>query len=547
MRFLLLAGSLSVLACTGTVSAPFEPIAAKAPGASPGGAPGGTQGQGAVGSLPVVYRAAGIRRLSQKEVEVATAAVLGIPSTDLATAMGTDVRQGGFTRNSDQRVSSVQADALWQSAQALARQAVSQSLATLAPCATANGSETCASAFITRFASQAFRRPVTPAEQAGLLTVYRAGRDGATYAAGIELVIAAVLQSASFLYVTELGTEPTSDGLVQLTGEEIATSLSLLLTGVPADKTLLEAGRAGALNDPAERVKAARSMLDTPRARAQIERLILEWQGSDTVDSAPKDTGLFPEWAGVRNDVLSESRAIINSVMFTGDGTLKSLLSTPDTTLTPALARFYNVTGSGKVTQPSYRRGLLLAGGFSAANSHPNNTAPVKRGAVVRKKLLCQQLPFPTGVGVSIVVPPADPTKTTRERFAAHSANPSCAGCHDLLDPIGFAFESFDAIGRYRATENRKPIDPSGELVGAGDANGKFSDAAGLASLLANSQSVSECFQRQLYRFASGHSNDDEEQGFVNLVKDRPSGREGKVVELLVDYIQSDAFIRRTR
>jgi hypothetical protein len=162
----------------------------------------------------------------------------------------------------------------------------------------------------------------------------------------------------------------------------------------------------------------------------------------------------------------------------------------------------------------------------------------------VRKRLLCQDLPLP-GAGVVIVVPAPDPTLTTRERFSVHSASPSCAGCHTMLDPIGFAMESFDAVGRYRTTENGKPIDTSGTLINAGDAEGSFTDAVGLANLLANSKTVAGCFQHQLFRFASGRSGVEEERTFTDFLRDRPSARDGKILELLVDYAQSDSFVTR--
>ncbi len=493
---------------------------------------------------PPVYAPAGIRRLSQLEARTAASALLGLPALEVATALGSDLRQAGFTRNADQRVGSVQADALWQAADTVAHAAVTSRLTTVAPCATAGGSEACAQTFIHTFGSRAFRRGITPAEEAALLSVYRAGQTGSTYAGGIELVISAVLQSASFLYVTELGTT-TSGTSTRLTGEELATSLSLLFSGAPADDALLAAGRAGELDTPEGRASAARALLANPAARLQVERLLLEWQGSDEVDQLAKDSTVFPDWSAVRADMLAESRAIVDSVLFEGDGTLSSLLSTPQTNVTPALASFYGLTGSGPIAQPSSRRGLLLAGGFTAANAHFEATAPIKRGAVVRKKLLCQELPLPTAVGLNIVVPAPDPTKTTRERFSVHSTNAACAGCHKMLDPIGFALESFDAVGRYRTTENGKPIDTSGELVNAGDAEGAFTDAVGLSALLANSKTVSKCFNHQLFRFASGRSGTEEERTFSDFLRDRPSARDGKIIELLVDYAQSESFVTR--
>ncbi len=140
---------------------------------------------------PPVFLPAGVRRLTQTEVRAAAAALLGVPATELSTALGTDARQAGFTRNADQRVDSVQADALWQAAQAVAHQAVTTRLDALAPCATTGGSEACAQTFVHTFAPRAFRRAVTAEEEAGLLTVFRAG---ASYAEGLELAITAVLQ-----------------------------------------------------------------------------------------------------------------------------------------------------------------------------------------------------------------------------------------------------------------------------------------------------------------------------------------------------------------
>lgn len=554
--------ALTLFACEGTLIGPRseEPnsdlvpavpsssgaASATPPGttAVPGTPPTQAPGDVTVPAGPPVFVPAGIRRLSQTEAQVAAHLLLGVPTADFAAALGPDLRQSGFTRNADQRVGSVQADALWQATHTVANLAVTQRLAMLAPCTTSGGSEQCAQSFISSFATKAFRRALTPNEATGLLAVYRAGQAGSTYAAGIELIITAVLQSASFLYITELGQGggPTT----RLTGEEIATSLALLFTGAPASDELMAQARSGALDTARGRELAARALLTTPAARVQVERLLLEWQGSDAVADAPKDPGLFPEWPAVRADVAAESRAIIDDVMFAGDGTLRSLLSTAKTTVTPALATFYGLGLSGQVDQPSTRRGLLLAGGFSAANAHFNATAPVKRGALVRRKLLCQDLKLPTTPGLTIVVPAPDPTKTTRERFAAHSASPSCAGCHQLLDPIGFAMESFDAVGRFRTTENGKPIDTSGALVAAGDADGAFTDAAGMVALLANSKTVADCFQRQLFRFAAGRSGTEEERTFSDFVRARPSGQRGHVLELLVDYAQSESFVTRS-
>jgi hypothetical protein len=521
-----------LLACTGTI----EPIS-QTPGAVAGG--------GAAQHLLPVYARAGIRRLSQSEVQTAAALLLGISAQGLAAALGSDTRQENFTRNADQRVGSVAAEDLWQALQSLAHEAVTQRLEALAPCpATPTGSDACAQEFIHRFAVQAFRRSVSASEEASLFAVFQAGKLDGTYALGIELVINAVLQSGSFLYVTELGAAPSAL-TVNLTGEEIATNLALLFTGAPADELLLSQGRSGRLNTATARAAAARALLKSPGGPAQVSRLLLEWLGIDTVDSAPKDTTLFPQWSALRADVLSESRSMVSAVVDSGDGTFKSLLLTPQTTVSAPLATFYALPSSGFVMQPSYRRGLLLTSGFLASHSRPDSTTPVKRGAIIRKKLLCQELVFPSSSSVVIVVPPPDPTQTTRERFAVHSANPTCWSCHRLLDPIGFALENFDATGRYRRLENNKTIDASGMLSGAGDADGAFDDAAGLVARLADSTAVRECFQRQVFRFGSGVSGPDEERTFLDFLKQRPAASTQKIVDLLIAYVESDSFILR--
>lgn len=524
-------------------------------GGGTGDAGGGSGSTDAGSGGATVYPLAGIRRLCRAEIERAATALLGISAADFASSLGNDSRQSGFSRNSNERIAAVQAEALWNAADTLATQAVNQRLSQLAPCSS-SAWETCAKSFIHGFAARAFRRTTTSAEDANLLTVYRTGSStpggvaaSAAYSNGIQLVISAVLQMPSFLYATELGTSGAS-GTTKLTGEELATSLSLLLTGKPATDALMSTGRSGGLGSATGRDQAARALL-TPASgapsaevKAQVQRLVLEWIGADTVDAVSKDATVFPAWFDIRKDMLSESQQIVDAILFSGDGKIASLLTTDTTYLTPALAQFYGVSGSGKVTQPSYRRGLMLAGAFVSTNSYPSVTAPVKRGAMLRRRLLCEQLDPPTNLG-TIVVPAPDPTLTTRERFAAHSSSPVCAECHKKLDPPGFALESFDTAGRYRSTENGKTIDPSGDLFMTNGADGHFANAVDMMQLLAPSDVVAQCFERQLYRFASGRTGGNEEQTFIDFVRSRPSASQGRVIDTLIDYVQSDSFVIR--
>src|SRR6185295_2197105 len=140
------------------------------------------------------------------------------------------------------------------------------------------------------------------------------------------------------------------------------------------------------------------------------------------------------------------------------------------------------------------RAGLLTQPALLAKLAHPNQTSPIRRGIFVREKLLCQTLP-PPPANIRIVPPDPDPNATTRERFGQHTANEFCRNCHKLIDPVGFGFEAYDQLGRFRTTENNRPVDSSGELVGSGESaiDGPFASAPELARRLASSQTVRTC------------------------------------------------------
>ncbi|MEC9073382.1 MAG: DUF1588 domain-containing protein, partial [Myxococcota bacterium] len=147
--------------------------------------------------------------------------------------------------------------------------------------------------------------------------------------------------------------------------------------------------------------------------------------------------------------------------------------------------------------------GILTDGGVLTTHAFANGSSPIHRGLFVREQLLCQELPLPPP-GIVAEPPAMDPNATTRERFTAHAELEECAGCHRLIDPIGFALEHFDGVGRYRETENDLPIDATGEIVGTGYTNGTFDGAEALATLLAESPETHRCFAQQWLRFAYG-------------------------------------------
>jgi hypothetical protein len=169
----------------------------------------------------------------------------------------------------------------------------------------------------------------------------------------------------------------------------------------------------------------------------------------------------------------------------------------------------------------------------------------VARGVFTRERMLCQKLPPPPD-DVDIEPPDPDPNATTRERFAEHTEDPSCAGCHALIDPLGFTYEHYDAVGRWRTEENDLPIDASGSVIGASDDDleGPVDDAVQLAKRLAQSEDFQECASQQWLQFALGRTPDDDADE-CTLETTIAAAQSGDIRELLVAVVLSDAFRHR--
>jgi len=182
-----------------------------------------------------------------------------------------------------------------------------------------------------------------------------------------------------------------------------------------------------------------------------------------------------------------------------------------------------------------------------AVQAHPDQTSPVLRGKFVRTKLMCQNVP-PPPMDVDITPPAVTSAPTARERFAAHQAvGNSCAACHQMMDPIGLAFEGFDAIGKHRTTENGATIDLSGMIVGSagGAADGPFTGVRELATRLAASDQVRDCVATQWFRYAAGRTEEVPDGCSLTTLQDAFGASGGDLGELVIAMTQTDAFWHR--
>lgn len=486
-----------------------------------------------------------VRRLTNLEYERSVSALLGT-TVSVAGALPPELRQDGYTPNAAQTSAPSVATELDRIARELSRDAVKRRLPELAPCH-ARGDRACAATFVRNFGHRAYRRPLEPAEEASLLRAFDEGAaDGAGFSGGAELVLRVLLQAPSFLYVRELGSGGAPGETVTLGPYEIASLLSYTVRGGPPDEELLAAAASGELSSGEARERQARRLLGQRDTRHHFRRFVLEWLEVDGLERTAKNAELFPEYEALKPAMLSETEAFVDEVMVNAGASVKALLGAGFASVEPPMARYYGLSTFGPRANlaGTGRAGVLQQASFLSAHAHEDSTSPVKRGDFVMRRVLCTPHRRPAELGIDLVIPAPSKSKTTRERFAAHVSDPSCAGCHHVLDPLGYAFENFDAAGRARSEENGVAVDSRGNTELFGE-RVSFRDSAELSRILAADARVEECFARQAFRYFSAQSDRGVEASFLELRDELDEERRGSVIEELVTFVKSDLFVER--
>jgi hypothetical protein len=390
--------------------------------------------------------------------------------------------------------------------------AVVGKLSTVLPCSAASSVDeaSCGKTFIADLTRRAYRRPATDDELKRVTTLFDTARSSWGFSKAIELVITGVLQAPQFLYRPELGATAQTGSAISLTGYEIASRISFMLTESIPDDQLLDAAASGKLDD-ADGIEAeVRRLLDGPRAHAAIADFQRQWLRFDKLDTLQKSATLFPSFDASTASALKDSTAQYVDYLFWTRGTLDAYFNDTKAFVNDDLAPIYGVSGSvgsklKLVDVDSTRRaGLLTNAGLLAGFAHETTDSPVLRGVFVMDRLLCQAPPPPPPGVPPLAEPKAgDPAVTTRDRLVQTHEQPQCAGCHQRIDGIGFAFEHYDAIGAYRDTESGLPVDATGTLTGT-DVDGAYDGAVELAHKLEKSDVVRACVAQQVYRYSLG-------------------------------------------
>lgn len=421
-------------------------------------------------------------------------------------------------------------------------------------CRPANSNEetACARRIFSDLARRAYRRPVVEADLADLMPFYEEGRKDADFDRGIQRGLERLLVSPQFLFRIER--EPAGvarNTAFAVSPLELASRLSFFLWSSIPDEELLTAATTGTLKNPDVLEKQVRRMLADPRAKSLITNFAAQWLFLGDVALKEPDPLLFRHFDdSLRVAMVRETELFLDSVLRSNQP-LTRLLDADYTFLNERLAEHYgipNVRGSDfrRVTLPagSFRGGLLGQGSILTLTSYPTRTSPVLRGKYVLENLLASPPPPPPAdvPALNTAGEKRGETLTLRDAMVQHRANPACSGCHSAMDPIGFAMESFDAVGRYRDRDAGKAIDSSGVLPGGL----AFDGVAGLKKvLLSQPELFVSAFSEKLMMYAVGRNVQYYDMPAVRKIVRESAKENYTFVSLVLNLVKSAPFQMR--
>lgn len=455
--------------------------------------------------------------------------------------------------------------------------------------------ESCGQTSLERFAQRAWRRPLSATEKDQVRQLWKTNFDAGPADEAVVLGVAAILQSPFFLYRIEEGaSNPDNPNLRPLKPFELASKLSYLLWDSMPDAALFEAASEGGLQTPEQIHSQTLRMLDDPRARQAIVHFHHQWIGTQHIHqisparrafgpvygitAVPElDTTGDGDWPAIllpiRHSMVGEAQLFIERTVFDGAGTLHALLSdnhgflsshtrplygenAKELPLPPVMYGYQYVTNSigndGAIQlvaaefPESERAGLLTLPAVLALGAHPVHPSPILRGKRILERVACEDLGTPPA-GAEASAPPdvVDAESTNRERTEAVTAPAPCAVCHNQLNPPGFAFESYDAMGAYRSQDNGKAVNTEGQLTLSGGENYIFKTGVELARQLSTSQQVRDCYVKRWLSYATGATVSDDDPSLLALQS--TFATQDKVRELILNITTSELFRYRSQ
>jgi hypothetical protein len=519
------------------------------------GAPGGVAGMGDVGTIyknpPAFTPAAGLlRRLTRNQLRNAVRDVFGyevnVNELDADSFTANFASIGAATVVTSDRGVEQYSTVIENAVNALFADATKR--AQLIGCTpTGQSNDACVRGFVQKLGLRAWRRPLETAEldrfvalAASASTTLGSAIDGARWAT------VALFTSPSFLYRPELGAA-SSGGALRLNGYELASRLSFLIWNSLPDQTLMDQAASGMLGTADGIRTAATRMLNTSAGRESVAGFAEEYMRLDRIGTQAKDPSFAEYGPDLQAAMVRDIRDTWASLTFDDQGSFSDLFTTRKVVVNADLARLYGIDATGLTattfqtrTLPAGgpRSGVLAKAGLLSEFANQQSGSPTLRGKFIREALMCLTIPPPPpGVNTAVVDQPTDKPMTRRQKLQAHVNDDSCALCHMNMDPLGFPLENFDAIGKYRTTDNGLPVDPTGSFDGV-----PVLDANGLGVAAGQSVTVAQCLVRKYYAYAVGHEERSVDGSVLNAVATAFKASGFKMRDLILAIVTNDAF-----
>jgi hypothetical protein len=407
--------------------------------------------------------------------------------------------------------------------------------------------------FVTSFGLRAFRRPLTDGEIERYVALFGGGAEvfphQDAFAAGVRMTVQAMLQSPFFLYRSELSNERVGSGL-PLGAYEVASRLSYLFWNSMPDDALFEAARTGSLLTTDGVREQASRLFDDDRTRAQFRRFHFQAFSISGYADLDKSTTMFPAWSREVGAMMQEETLRFLDGIVADDGGIVELLTSTKSYVNADLAKIYGVPGSfGTEYQeveldPSVRAGLLTRAGFLAKNATLTEPDPIHRGVYINLGILCRPIAAPPNIPDEL----NRSGNTNRERVESITGEGTCGeGCHHtVINPLGFAFENFDAIGAARAMDNGYPVNTADKYTFADGRVIEYGNAVELSKQLAEAPEVHACYAQQLLEFMLGRDLQQVDKVVVRELAKQSLGDRLSIKEIVLGVVTSSTFRVRT-
>lgn len=465
--------------------------------------------------------------------------------------MGIDVAEGLFpetkraedfrTWSANNVVSSGGAEGILMAAEYISQNA---NLENLMACESQETERVCSERYLSELAVLAYRRPLTSSELAIVLSYLDSGISIST---AVQMGIEIIFNSPQFLYIDASGANPIeSDTTIeQLDQYAIASRLSYFFLNTTPDTQLMTAAASNNLQNRSQIREQATRLAQDPRFLKTLTAFHEDWLNLYQLDGADRDETMYPQFSENLVEAMRiETDLFVTEVLWSGEVKYEDLFFSDMTWVNSDLAQLYNLPDPGpgwhRIQLDETRPGILTRSAFLAAHAYTGSSAPIKRGHFILKEMLCEELSVPPDVN-TVIPEESEEASTIRERLTQHQSDPSCAGCHNKIDPIGFSFEHFDAVGAWRDNwESGIPIDATGDLN-----LGSFNDAAEMIAMVATTDTAKECYSIRWFEYALGRPAEVADLCSLDMLQQRFIASDGNIQSLMVDIAMTDAFLYR--